>query len=132
MNCRWIFGLLFAACLVDLPIQGALTPYSVDSATLHLWHFDETTLPCVDAAPGGTNLTCVLGGVTLGIASYSTNSPVPASGTNILIVSQPASFVGGYASTATFSVTAGGGQAPPGIADCHGMAHSLWKSNFKI
>jgi hypothetical protein len=50
-----------------------LTPYSVDSSTLHLWHFDGSVTPVVDSAPGGTNLNYLIGGATLGNAS-ATNS----------------------------------------------------------
>jgi hypothetical protein len=53
----------------------AIQPYTTDSATLHLWHFDESMPPAVDYAPGGTNLTYQLGGATLGNVSYS-NGPV--------------------------------------------------------
>jgi len=78
--CRLI-AVLFAAAM---SARAALAPYSVDSSTLHLWHLDETAPPCVDSAPGGTNLTYVLGGATLGVASYSTDSPVAVSFTNCI------------------------------------------------
>ena len=44
-------------------------PYSADAATLHLWHLDETAPPCVDSAAGGTNLTALVNGATLGPAN---------------------------------------------------------------
>ncbi len=75
MNFGRFFVSICAACLVGRQVHAALFPYTVDSATLHLWHFDETTLPCVDIAPGGTNLTYLTGGATLGNVSYSTNFP---------------------------------------------------------
>ncbi len=53
------------------PAGAALAPYIVDSATLHLWHLDETATPCVDSASGGTNLTYLIKGATLGNASFS-------------------------------------------------------------
>lgn len=43
--------------------------YVTDADTLHLWHFNELTTPCVDSAAGGTNLTYMIGGATLGNAS---------------------------------------------------------------
>ena len=46
-------------------------PYPPDAQTLHLWHLDETTVPCVDSAPsGGTNMAALGGGATLGNASF--------------------------------------------------------------
>jgi hypothetical protein len=50
-------------------VQGAPTPYSADAATLHLWHLDEAAPPCVDSATGGTNLTALVNGATLGPAN---------------------------------------------------------------
>jgi hypothetical protein len=46
-----------------------LQPYTTDATTLHLWHLNESTTPCVDSAPGGTNLTALAGGATLGNVS---------------------------------------------------------------
>jgi hypothetical protein len=73
---RWLIALpvLLMPCFSGIPAEGAVAPYTVDAATLHLWHFDELTAPVVDYAPGGTNLTYLIGGATLGNASYSTNS----------------------------------------------------------
>jgi len=56
------------------PAGAALAPYTVDSATLHLWHLNETATPCVDSASGGTNLTYMINGATLGNASFSNNA----------------------------------------------------------
>ena len=56
------------------PAGAVFAPYTVDSATLHLWHLDETATPCVDSAPGGTNLTYMINGATLGNASFSNNA----------------------------------------------------------
>ena len=49
----------------------APAPYAVDAATLHLWHLDETSTPCVDAVACGTNLTSLNSGATLGVANVS-------------------------------------------------------------
>jgi hypothetical protein len=46
-----------------------LQPYTADADTLHLWHLDESSTPGADSAPGGTNLTALAGGATLGNAS---------------------------------------------------------------
>jgi len=46
-------------------------PYTADVNTLHLWHMDQTTVPVVDSVTsGGTNLTSLQNGATLGNASY--------------------------------------------------------------
>jgi hypothetical protein len=50
---------------------GALAPFAADSSTLHLWHLDETAAPCVDAAPGGTNLTALVSGAVLDSLSFA-------------------------------------------------------------
>ena len=49
----------------------ALTPYTPDAHTLHLWHLDETAAPCVDSTVGGTNLTILANGATLGDTSFA-------------------------------------------------------------
>ncbi len=59
------------ACLAARSVAAAIQPYTADTATLHLWHLDEASPPCVDIAPGGTNLTYMINGATLGNASYS-------------------------------------------------------------
>lgn len=47
-------------------------PYPPDAQTLHLWHLDETTVPCVDSATsGGTNMAALGGSATLGNASFT-------------------------------------------------------------
>ncbi len=74
MNFYRVFLLIVTTCLVGLPVRGVVAPYTVDSSTLHLWHFDETSPPCVDSASGGTNLTYIAGGATQSIASYSNGS----------------------------------------------------------
>lgn len=83
MNRRWIWVLIFAVSLVAADVQSALMPLTVDAATLHLWHFDETAPPCEDAVPGGANLNYMIGGATLGNASYS-GSPAPVGFTNCI------------------------------------------------
>ncbi len=49
--------------------RASFAPYAVDAATLHLWHLDELAAPCIDSAPGGTNLTALAGGASLNNAS---------------------------------------------------------------
>lgn len=69
---------LFAAALLFAGLNAGATivgPYTADAYTLHLWHLDETTVPCVDSvASGGTNLVDLATGATLGNPSYSSNS----------------------------------------------------------
>jgi hypothetical protein len=69
------FCLLVALLTPHFASAVIVGPYAPDSSTLHLWHFDELAAPCVDFAPGGTNLTYIINGATLGNASYS-NTPV--------------------------------------------------------
>src|SRR5438105_1043310 len=69
---RAITSLLCILFFISLPARAViLGPYSPDSATLHLWHLDETVVPAVDSAAGGTNLTCLTNGATLGSASFA-------------------------------------------------------------
>ena len=68
-----LLALITLCFLAAVPVRGALQPYGVDAATLHLWHFDESAAPCVDCAPGGTNLTYLIGGATLGNAAVTNN-----------------------------------------------------------
>ena len=69
---------LFAAALLFAGLNAGATivgPYTADAYTLHLWHLDETPVPCVDSvASGGTNLVDLATGATLGNPSYSSNS----------------------------------------------------------
>lgn len=51
----------------------AIVPYATDVNTLHLWHFDDPTPPAVDSMAQGTNLAYMIGGATLGNASYGGN-----------------------------------------------------------
>src|ERR1035437_2267818 len=46
-------------------------PYTADTNTLHLWHLDETAVPVLDSADGGTNLTAIHGSASLGNASIT-------------------------------------------------------------
>jgi hypothetical protein len=62
---------LFARHFASAAIVG---PYTADSNTLHLWHFDESATPCVDAAANGTDLAYMINGATLGNASYSSSA----------------------------------------------------------
>src|ERR1035441_7519647 len=57
---------LSACCCARALIVG---PYSLDASTLHLWHLNETAVPALDSAPGGTNLTALGGSATLGTAA---------------------------------------------------------------
>jgi hypothetical protein len=60
-----------AFCLIGSSAQALIVgPYSLDASTLHLWHLNETTVPALDSAPGGTNLTALGGSATLGAAAY--------------------------------------------------------------
>ena len=64
---RAFLVLLALTGAVGTPLAGStLQPYTPDATTLHLWHLNESTTPCVDSAPGGTNLTALAGGATLG------------------------------------------------------------------
>jgi len=62
------------AFLAAQPGGAAIQSYTADAATLHLWHLDEASKPCVDAVPGGTNLTYLIGGAILGNASFSNSA----------------------------------------------------------
>jgi hypothetical protein len=74
----WMFALISFLILHSsafTPLcRAAIEPYTANASTLHLWHLDETTPPCVDAAAGGTNLTYPADGAALGSASYSNSS----------------------------------------------------------
>src|ERR1019366_2870312 len=67
------YWLVFAAafstcCCVHAFIVG---PYTADTNTLHLWHLDETAVPAIDLAAGGTNLIALRGSASLGNASFT-------------------------------------------------------------
>ena len=60
-------NLLLAVVVAGVPsLRADFAPYLADSATLHLWHLNETNTPCIDLAPGGTNLTSLTNGASLG------------------------------------------------------------------
>jgi hypothetical protein len=68
----WRLALLLTAISTPLLARAVVIgPYTADSSTLHLWHFDESATPCVDFASGGTNLTYMINGAALGKTSYS-------------------------------------------------------------
>lgn len=67
------FFCALAVWVLPSPARAALQPYTADVSTLHLWHFDESAAPCVDAVAGGTNLACLIGGPVLGGAGFSGN-----------------------------------------------------------
>ena len=76
VSSKWVFHHSLAAIFIIAsflffipPACAAFGTYGVDSSTLHLWHLDESAVPCIDSAPGGTNLTSRSGGATLGNAS---------------------------------------------------------------
>ncbi|MFO1513278.1 MAG: DUF4388 domain-containing protein [Verrucomicrobiota bacterium] len=46
-------------------------PYAPDADTIHLWHMNELAVPVVDVGTGGTHLTALRNGATLGNVSYS-------------------------------------------------------------
>jgi hypothetical protein len=63
---------LVCASLLQFQAQALIVgPYSRDANTLHLWHLDEAAAPALDSAPGGTNLTALGNGATLGNASFT-------------------------------------------------------------
>ena len=67
----------FSLTLVGLLVttaHAALQTYNADAATLHLWHFEETALPCVDAVATGTNLNYLINGAALASAAYSNSA----------------------------------------------------------
>ena len=84
----------FACWLWAATAGAALAPYSPNADTLHLWHLDEITPPCLDSAPGGTNLTSLAGGATL------SNSSFPGFGTALSTLD------GGQSGTAAASLDA--------------------------
>jgi len=44
-------------------------PYAPDSDTIHLWHMNEPLVPVIDVGSGGTHLTALRNGATLGTPS---------------------------------------------------------------
>ncbi|HEU5124524.1 MAG TPA: BNR-4 repeat-containing protein [Verrucomicrobiae bacterium] len=69
-GCLFRIATAAAVLLASNISSTALTPYSVDSATLHLWHLDEATTPCADAVSGGSELTSLSGGASLNAFSF--------------------------------------------------------------
>jgi len=73
---RWNSILLAAVLALALTVAQTahallVGPYTPDSATLHLWHLDESAAPVVDSVTGGTDLAALVNGATLGNPSYS-------------------------------------------------------------
>ena len=66
--CLRLLTALAAGLVGNSPAAPA--PYFVDADTLHLWHLDEATPSCVNAVAGGTSLTSLSGGATLGNVSF--------------------------------------------------------------
>jgi autotransporter-associated beta strand protein len=63
-----------SACLLgtNAALASIAGPYTADPYTLHLWHLNETAVPCVDSvSSGAVNLSGLLNGATLGNAAYS-------------------------------------------------------------
>ncbi len=52
----------------------AISSYTVDVSTLHLWHLDEASAPLVDSALGGTNLTYLIGSPVVGSTGTFSNA----------------------------------------------------------
>src|SRR5215217_3031164 len=61
-------ALLFSTVATQAAIRA---PYTVDADTLHLWHLNESTVPALDSAAGGTNLTVLANGANLNNPSFS-------------------------------------------------------------
>ena len=71
LQSRQIIWLQLLTALAAVNAVAAPAPYAVDADTLHLWHLDEAAPPCMDAVAGGTNLTSLNSGATLGAANVS-------------------------------------------------------------
>lgn len=69
MRFRTLAAALAAGLLQATITHAAITPYTSDGGTLHLWHFDDVSNPAVDSA-GSENLT-LSGGATLGATALS-------------------------------------------------------------
>ena len=67
-------GIVFTILATTLVALAAVVPYSLDTATLHLWHLDDAAAPLVDSAPGGTNLTYLLGSPAVGSTGIFSNA----------------------------------------------------------
>jgi len=67
VNLQVAAAMIFASVSSHAVITG---PYTVDVNTLHLWHLNESGVPVVDAAPGGTNMMILTNAATLGNASF--------------------------------------------------------------
>ena len=67
------YWLMFAAAFLACFCARAFIvgPYTADTNTLHLWHLDETAVPAIDLAAGGTNLIALRGSASLGNASFT-------------------------------------------------------------
>src|SRR6476619_5768058 len=60
------------AMLVSFSARAVITgPYTIDANTPHLWHLNESGVPVIDAAPGGTNMMILTNAATLGNASFT-------------------------------------------------------------
>src|SRR5215471_5001730 len=63
---------LTGALAFTLSVRASIVgPYTPDANTLHLFHLDESTVPCTNAVPGGFSLTAISGGAALGSNAYS-------------------------------------------------------------
>jgi len=68
-NRRTLIAALIAALVCPLAAQAAVSPYTPDGDTLHLWHFDDGSSPATPAT-GGVNLVAA-NGATLGNAAFA-------------------------------------------------------------
>lgn len=67
-----LWMLLFLCTCPNALRAGIVAPYTADAQTLHLWHMDAGATPVPNAAStGGTNLSALANGATLGNASFS-------------------------------------------------------------
>jgi len=70
---RKIAVLTIAVCATLTTASRAVIvgPYTPDSATLQLWHLDQTTPPATNEVAGAINFTSLVNGASLGNASFS-------------------------------------------------------------
>jgi len=92
-NRRTLIAALIAALVCPLAAQAAVSPYTPDGDTLHLWHFDDGSSPATDSV-GSEDLT-VTNGATLGAAALS------GFGTAMNVSNSPGDDAGAYGSEGT-------------------------------
>jgi autotransporter-associated beta strand protein len=68
---KTLIAALVLSAMVTVTKANIVGPYTADVNTLHLWHMDQSTIPVLDSVTsGGTNLTSLQNGATLGNASF--------------------------------------------------------------